>query len=1054
MYGKLPLSFEQNQGQVDEQVKFLSRGNGYTLFLTATDAVLSLTAPSPTRDDRVADSVARPEPPRVASAVLRMKLIGANPAPEADGLEELAGKINYFMGSDPAGWRTNVATYARVRYADVYPGIDLIYYGNQRELEYDWIVQPGAEPGTIGFAFDGAERTEFASNGDLVLTTAGGDVRLRKPLIYQESGGVRREIAGEFTPRIGGEIGFTVADYDRARPLVIDPVLSYSTYLGGYGRDEGLGIAVDSSGNAYVTGWTESINFPATSPGQPFGGPYYDFFVTKFDPAGSPMYSTYQGGSDVETGRAIAVDSSGNAYVTGSTLSTDFPTLNARQSAHGGWYDAFVAKFDSAGRLVYSTYFGGASLDDGNGIAVSSAGNAYIVGRTSGNIPMVGGDSAGFGLRFSRAFIAKFEPSGSALAYSTYFGGDDADTVGTGIAVDSAGYAYITGGTSSSELPGIGQRRGPTDAFMAAFNPSGNRVYSTYHGGTGTDHGAGIALDAWGNVYVTGRTDSTDFPTADPFQPNRSGGSSDAFVTKFNHMLNGLVFSTYLGGGGWDYGSGIAVDSWGNAYVTGNTSSADFPTANPLQLRLAGQADAFVAVLNRSGSALTFSTYHGGSADDSGRAVAAHPNGTHVYATGRTLSIDFPTANPRYAATAGSLDAFVIKIGDVIDRDAVAITVSPMPVLPGDWASVNWTTIPGSTPDDWIGLYQTSQAADEAHLSRAFLYGQPSGRTSVAVPWDAPFGMTYEMRLFSNGTRAGTSHSFTVQPTTLKVSDSVIAGGSASAIWAYVLTPTANSWIGLYASPAQHDAAFLEWQATNGSASGAMTFAIPADMPAGTTYEMRLFNNGRHVATSNSITIRRTTLTVSSTRVRRGGAVTVTWADIARKSSANWIGLYSSSAAADSAFRASRNTSYSTNGVLTFTIPSTVPTGPAYEMRLFNADGVRLATSNSFRVELATLSVSPTTVFPGYMVIATWASIPNPTPRDWIGLYPSSAAANSPSLAWFYTPGLASASLPWAIPAGTVPGTTYELRLFSNDGYTRLATSNTFTVQAWPGATP
>ena len=657
-YGRLPLSFEQNRGQVDREVKFLSRGSGYTLFLTPTEAVLALNA-------------------RAQGTVLRMKPIAANPAPEVSGLEELSGKSNYFIGSDPQNWRTNVATFAKVKYRDVYPGIDLVYYGNQRQLEYDWIVSPPAEPGTIRFAVEGAEKIEVDSNGDLVLAVTGGEVSLHKPVVYQETAGVRYKIESSFVKKNNQEIGFSIAHYDPAKPLVIDPVLSYSTYLGGSTNDRGTAIAVDSSGNAYVTGWTYSTNFPTANPRQPaHGGGLSDVFVTKVNASGSALiYATFLGGGDSEgdgdsyyrTGPSIALDSSGNAYVTGMTNSTNFPTANPRQPAPGGGTDAFVTKFNPSGSaLVFSTYHGGLQSDYGNAIAVDSSGNVYLTGTTSSsNFPtasplqpaLAGGTDA---------FVTKFNPSGSALVFSTYHGGFQSD-YGNAIAVDSSGSAYVTGTTSSNNFPTANPLQpslnGASDAFVTKFNPPGSAlIYSTYHGGSLTEFGFGIALDSSGNAYVTGQTGSTNFTTINARQPVNAGGG-DAFLTKFNPSGSSLIYSTYHGGWTDDIGRGIAVDSSDNVSVTGSTLSFDLPTANAFQPTFGGYGyyDAFLAKFNPTGNALIYSTFHGGADVDDGYGIALDSSG-NAYVTGTTRSVNFPTANPLQLANAGGFDAFITRI--------------------------------------------------------------------------------------------------------------------------------------------------------------------------------------------------------------------------------------------------------------------------------------------------------------------------------------------------------------------------------------------------------
>src|SRR6266849_713130 len=441
-YGKLPLRFEANQGQADLRVKFLSRGSGYTLFLTSTEAVLALQKPSLTIAAIQRYVGNTPGNRRTSSAVLRMKIGGANRIARIEGLESLPGKSSYFIGNDPAKWRTNVPTYAKVRYEGVYPGVDLVYYGNQGRLEYDFVIAPGTNPRTIRLVIVGAERLEASARGDLVLNTGSGEVRLQKPVVYQESGNVRKEIAGRYVLRGKRQIGFEVATYDASKPLIIDPLLSYSTYLGGSGDDVGNAIAVDSSGNAYVTGFTGSTNFPTKSPTQSASGGGFDAFVAKLDPTGSTLfYSTFLGGSADDAGNAIAVDGSGNAYVTGVTRSTNFPTKNALQSAVGGASDAFVAKLDPTGStLVYSTFLGGSAADGGNAIAVDSSGNAYATGNTlSTNFPTKNPlQPASGGVK--DAFVAKLDPTGSTLIYSTFLGGSAQDS-GSAIAVDSSGNA-------------------------------------------------------------------------------------------------------------------------------------------------------------------------------------------------------------------------------------------------------------------------------------------------------------------------------------------------------------------------------------------------------------------------------------------------------------------------------------------------------------------------------------------------------------------------------------------------------------------------------------
>ena len=691
-YGKLPLAFEANTGQVDPEVKFLSRGNGCTLFLTASEAVLSLT--------QLTAATSRGGSRSANGSVLRMKLVGANPSPEVVGLEELPGKSNYFIGNDSSRWRTNVSTYGKVEYRDVYPGVSLVYYGNGRQLEHDFVVAPGANPGRIRVAIEGADKLELDPEGDLLLHASSGDVHLRKPIVYQETHGVRQEVAGSYILHSRNphwaEVGFEVASYDATRPLVIDPVLAYSiSYLGGADTDFGNGIAVDSAGNAYVTGSTNSTNFPTGSPFQGTNGGGSDAFVAKLNAAGSALvYSTYLGGSSNDNGYGIAVDSSGNAYVTGYTSSSNFPTASPLQRANaGGAFDAFVAKLDGSGSaLIYSTYLGGRGDDGGGGIAVDAVGNAYVTGSTnSTNFPTgsiaLQGANGGYD-----AFVAKLNAAGSALVYSTYLGGSGADH-GGGIAVDSAGNAYVTGDTNSTNFPTAARpvqlrfAGGQSDGFVAKLNAAGSAlVYSTYLGGSGVDSAYGIAVDSSGNAYVTGGTNSTSFPTASPLQGANAG--YDAFVAKLDAAGSALVYSSYLGGSGIDVGHAIAVDSAGNAYVAGWTNSTNFTTVSPSQGTNGGGYDAFFAKLNASGSALVYSTCLGGSGDDYGYGIAVDRFG-NAHVTGVTNSTNFPTVSALQATYGGGTqDAFVARLFQVAPAGAGVVTAGVAEGMPGETARV------------------------------------------------------------------------------------------------------------------------------------------------------------------------------------------------------------------------------------------------------------------------------------------------------------------------------------------------------------------------------
>jgi hypothetical protein len=673
-YGQIPLSFELNQGQTDSQVNFLSRGDGYALFLSPGQAVLSL--------DRSAGSAAQD--------VVTMKLVGANPAAPAVGLEQQPGISNYFIGNDPSRWRAKVPNYGQVEYQNIYPGINLIYYGNQRQLEYDFQVAPGADASRIQLAFTGVQGMSVDAQGNLDLHTAGGDVIERAPILYQGTGASRRSIAGQYVLEGTNQVGFRVGSYDPSQTLVIDPVLSYSTYLGGSGTDSGWNIAVDSAGDAFLYGTTTSPNFPVTTgtyqPTNP--STTQAFFVTELNPAGSSLiYSTYLGGTkgnQIIAG-GLALDSAGNVYLTGETTSSDFPTTPGAFQTTFASDDAFVTKLNASGTaLVYSTFLNGNAQTIGEGIAADSAGDAYVTGESHAtNLPTTtGAAQAKFGGGSEDAFVGALNPTGSSLLYLTYLGGSGNEDTGepdSSIAVDSSGNAYVTGATTSTDFPtttGAFQTKltGTLNAFVTKLNSTGTAfVYSTYLGGSGSDFTEGIAVDAAGNAYVSGATNSSDFPTLNAIQPKNAGGY-DAFVTKLNPTGAGLVWSTYLGGSGDENtlstsstGIGaIALDAADNVYVGGSTASTDFPLANAVQSTYGGGPhDAFVAAIDSSGSKILYSTFLGGLGGDWVNGLAVDAAGD-AYVTGFGSS-PFPTTPGAFQTTSGGgNDAFVTKLSEPI----------------------------------------------------------------------------------------------------------------------------------------------------------------------------------------------------------------------------------------------------------------------------------------------------------------------------------------------------------------------------------------------------
>jgi len=695
-YGDLPLAFEPNLGQTDPQVRFLTHSQGMTVFFTDTEAVMVLhksasAGPGP--------RLLHQASPKVEQEVVRMKLAGAGIPGQTAGFDKLPGISNYFIGNDPAKWHSDIPNYARIRYQGVYPGVDLLAYGNERQLEYDLIVSPGADPSQIVLAWEGVDRMQLNAEGDLVLATRLGDVVQKRPRVYQEIGGRRVEIVAHYALLAGGRVQFALARYDRRLPLVIDPVtVVYGTYLGL--SWQGSAIAVDSTGAAYVTGYTYDTNFPLRSAfqrtdndGNCSGA---TTFVTKLAPAGNALtYSTYLGGSCEDDPHGIAVDANGSAYVVGTAGSLDFPLVLAYQSScpndiPGGQYGGvFVSKLSAAGNaLSYSTYLCGGYSDHGMGIAVDSTGAAYITGDTSSDFwplqgayqPLLNGNT--------NAFVAKLSPTGTSLVYSTYLGGGN--DYGTAIALDSTGAAYITGYTNSNQFPissptfeASNRAQSGYTGFVAKLSPTGNSLeYSTYLGGSGGDQPNGIAVDAGDAAFVTGIAYSTDFPLRNPYQStNKNADAGTCFVTKFATAGNSLIYSTYLGGSPASGSSGdlcnaIAVDSAKEAYVTGQTYSPDFPLLSPVEASMPPNATylAFVTKFSATGT-LAYSTFLGGSDNTDAYAIAVD-SAAAAYVTGNTASLDFPVPNGFQTFTSTSGGPFIAKLQTTGGATTV-VTTSP-----------------------------------------------------------------------------------------------------------------------------------------------------------------------------------------------------------------------------------------------------------------------------------------------------------------------------------------------------------------------------------------
>jgi hypothetical protein len=657
LFGERQITFEPCLAAEGRQREFVSRSADYTLSVSPGQALLQSGRGKAT------------------SAVLRMKLLNANPSAGAAPSEQLPGWANYFIGNDRSQWRTNVPIYAKGSYRRVYPGVDVVYYGNQGSLEYDFVASPQADPNVIRLAFEGASRIEIDSEGGLRLETVAGPLQMRKPVVYQQVGSTRRQVAGGYQVRDRLEVMFRVGDYDRFKPLIIDPTLVYSTFFGGSGDENRTGIArdsragdiaVDRDGNADVTGNTASSDLHGVNalPGSNAGGA--DAFVLKLDPNGSLLYATYLGGSGTDRGFGIAIDSAGNAYVTGRTQSPNFPTVNPLQCSLGGIEDAFVVKLNASGSaLLYATYLGGSGQDDGLSIAVDSAGNAYVAGETeSRDRPVVNAFQRTFGGGAFDTYLAMLNPQGSALVYSTYLGGTGNDSLGR-VTVDPSGNADVVGYTDSTNFPTVkpyqASLRGNPCAYIVKFDPAGSVVYSTYLGCD--DAALGVAADSSGNAYVVGAAGGAEFPiTAGAIQT--PANSTDAFVTKLDPAGVALVYSARFGGSGQDVAFGVAVDAWGNAYVTGPTLSSDLlVTTDYLRSYNDGVSDGFVMKLDAAGSRILYSTYIGGAEEDTPFGIALGANSFCI--TGLTTSLNFPATNavqPIYGGGRG--DVFVLKIAD------------------------------------------------------------------------------------------------------------------------------------------------------------------------------------------------------------------------------------------------------------------------------------------------------------------------------------------------------------------------------------------------------
>lgn len=676
-YGALPLSFEENRGQADPSVRYLARGPGYVVFLTADEMIVKLNQPLPERE-RIRSAHNRTE--LVAGlneadfVVVRTKLPGARSNPVSSAVAELPGKSNYFIGNNPARWRAGVPAFAGVRYSEVYPGVDLTYYGNQRQLEYDFVVAPGADPSVIEIGYEGVEDIIRDDSGDLLLRTSSGILGQHTPKLYQEIGGVRQPVTGRYIVSRDRQVRFQVDHYDTRRALVIDPVLSYATFVGGSSSDAGFALALDKAGNAYITGATSSVDLPVGAGAfQGARRSATDAFVIKVNAAGTAVsYATYLGGDDNDYGMTIAVDASGNAYVGGYTISTSFPTTPGAfqtSTSDSCCQDGFVAKLNAAGSaLAYSTYVAGLDHDSVDAIAVDPTGSVYLTGRTkSARIaPAIGFQSANKGN--GDGYVAKLNGSGSGIEYFTFLGGAGSDEP-LGIALDLGGNVYVTGSTTSSDFPvtsGAYQRSsaGGGDAFITKLGPALSLIYSTYLGGGGDDAAWQVSSTPSGAVYVAGRTGSSNFPaTSNALQAGNKGGANDAFLAKLDATGSSVVYATYLGGSGDDWVYGMAIDAMENVYLVGRTDSTNFPVSrDAIQSTIGGARDMFVVKLGPGGTTLQYSTYLGGTGIDDAFSTAVDSQG-RVVLTGQTASPNFPTSSGALQSRlSGTMDAILVRL--------------------------------------------------------------------------------------------------------------------------------------------------------------------------------------------------------------------------------------------------------------------------------------------------------------------------------------------------------------------------------------------------------
>ncbi len=631
---------------------------------------------------------------------LELRFAKANPTPRIEGISPQSGRSNYLVGDDTTHWITGVPTFAQVRWHELYPGVDMVCYTRDGRLEYDLIVSPGASPDMIALDICGADDVRLSAQGRLNATSKTGSLLQPLPICYQNDGVQSVPVPGHYIRREDGLIGFTVGPYDVTRPLTIDPVLLFASYLGGSGYDTACSVAVDGAGDVYVTGYTGSTNMPTASPYQSSLKGTGDAYVMKFT-ATSLVYATYLGGTDDDEAMGIAVDGSGQAVVCGATSSTDFPKQSAFQTVNGGSQDAFITKLNAAGNgLIYSSFLGGIGADLARGVAVNrTTGEAYITGTAgSSNFPTISGWAHKTN-GYDDIFVARLSTTG-VRQYVTCIGGSDGDA-GYAIAIDSGSMPYVFGETDSTDFPVSANafqplRSGSLDGVVVHLHGGTTLGYSTHLGGSDIEYGRAIAVDASSNAFVGGFTYSADFPTQNALQPAKSGGR-DGFIAKVLPSGTGIVFATYLGGNGSDGVSGLAADSTGGVWAVGSTDSLNFPTRLPVQAtRIGAYGDAFISRLSASGTNLLFSTYLGaaigiyGSAYSQGIGVACAPDGS-TYVAGNTVCTDFPVESAFRAQFGGTMDGFLARYGDLGPPALTGLIISNNTMI------MSWKSYTGAT---------------------------------------------------------------------------------------------------------------------------------------------------------------------------------------------------------------------------------------------------------------------------------------------------------------------------------------------------------------------